>query len=215
MPPCEKYQPSPCFSIVKPDGEGPDADRRDHLLHRAATALRRLARAAAAPRWRTSRDRSAWSTVRPRPARDRRATDRPSAAPVRSCARAACASRCAGSGCSIGAVGHAERVEHRLVRELRERPAGRVGQRELLDRDAAARVLEAGQRRPLQADLAAVRRRLAVENLHHGRPRRRLVARESRSRRRCLTCGSSATAASPAAPREFAARAASTISGSC
>ena len=72
----------------------------------------------------------------------------------------------------VRAVAQAHRIEHRRFQQLGKRPLQLFDQRELHDRRAAARILLIRKRRPLEADLADVRRFLAVEDLDDGRTRR-------------------------------------------
>ena len=117
----------------------------------------------------------------------------------------------------VRAVGHAEWLEHRVARELGERLADRLHQRELLNHHAR----RPSTRSPSSAGArAAPAGRFdggcAVEDLLHRRQRRvGARSRETRSRRPCPTCGSSGSAGVTGAPSCTRPPAASTTSGSC
>src|SRR5262249_434061 len=79
----------------------------------------------------------------------------------------------------VRAVSHTERVEHIFLHDVGEGLAERVYHRQLHDRDASARVLVGGERRPIEEDRSDVGRMLAPENLHEPRLRlRRILPRE-------------------------------------
>ena len=195
LPPCEKYQPSPSLAIVNPTQTARPRPASPSPGPWLATALSSIVRQApVAPRSQTSPDRSAWSTDPRRRVPDRRAMarrqagrfDRARARPAIADSAAAAARKCCWSCRSDRAP---------FTHDEREWLAEHVGERELLDRDRAAGVLVAGHRRAADAHGAAIRRRLAVEDLDDRRRGASGCIRESRSRRRCPRYGSSAFAA--------------------
>ena len=120
---------------AEPDGEGPDADRRDHL---ARDRLRQHPPFGprdrrAAPRSQTAPDRSASSTVPPPPAPDRRATASPRRALVRRGRAPACGMTRLGQRLLERAVRIPSGPSTALASRSAKWLAGDVRQRELHD----------------------------------------------------------------------------------
>ena len=161
----QKYQPSPSFAMVKPTANGPDANRRDHLLRRRARQhfrrssrerLLNLDRKLREIRWRRPEARG-------RLFRDRRATAHSSPGRLHR-ARARPAICAIGrQRLLVGAVRHADRTEHRVAHDAagtacRSRRSARAAGSSPRRLNTCSRSSADGRRAPGRDSTAAGRR---------------------------------------------------------